>query len=321
MDEIVLAVDLGGTNLRVAAVDASGNVLDGARETTPRDPDPLKIIHAIADLANQCRSRLAERDRVKAIGVAVPATVDIAHSVVNRSPNLPMLNGLSLGPELERLTGLKVVLENDATSAAIGEHWLGASRTAQISICVTLGTGVGGGLIINGEPHRGPDGSAGEIGHICVEPEGHPCGCGSWGCIEQYASATAVVRLAEEALARKEESSLADKHPLTAHDVYDAAAAGDSVAMQVFEVMGSYLGLALAGLINTLNPETIVIAGGLSAAWDAFIDHVRDQIGKRAFHEPAARAKLVRAKLGDDAGILGVARLALLSADRGISER
>lgn len=320
-DKSVLAVDLGGTNLRVAAVDASGTVLDGLREATPHDPDPLKIVHAIADLAKRCRLGLANGDRVASIGVAVPATMDIANGVVNRSPNLPMLNGLSLGPELESLTGLKVVLENDATSAAIGEHWLGASRDAQVSICVTLGTGVGGGLIINGEPHRGPDGTAGEIGHICVEPNGHLCGCGSWGCIEQYASATAVVRLAEEALARNEVSSLATKNRLTAHDVYDAAMAGDGVASRVFQVMGSYLGLALAGLINTLNPETIVIAGGLSAAWDVFIDQVRDEIGKRAFHEPAARAKLVRAELGDDAGILGVARLALISADRGISER
>jgi glucokinase len=116
-------------------------------------------------------------------------------------------------------------------------------------------------------------------------------------------------------------SLLSGKEPLTAHDVYDASMAGDGVALRVFQVMGSYLGLALAGLINTLNPETIVIAGGMSAAWDAFIEHVRDEIAKRAFHVPVARAKLVRAQLGDDAGILGVARLALLSADRGISER
>ena len=320
MDEIALAVDLGGTNLRVAAVDAGGKILHAVRESTPHDPDPSKILQAIADLANQCRAGLASGSEINAVGVAVPATMDIGRGVVHRAPNLPMLDGLCLGSELQRVMGLNVVLENDATSAAIGEHWLGASRDASVSICVTLGTGVGGGLIINGEPHRGPDGTAGEIGHICVEPDGHPCGCGSWGCVEQYASATAVVRIAKELITTCKESSLAHKSALTAHDVYDAAIGGDYVAAQVFQAMGRYLGLSLAGLINTLNPETIVIAGGLSAAWDAFIDHVRDQIGKRAFHEPAARVKLVRAELGDDAGILGVARLALLSSNPGNSE-
>ena len=321
MEKIVLAVDLGGTNLRVASVGAAGKILHFAREATPRDPNPLKIVQAIGDLAGRCIAGLEDGGQVDAIGVAVPATLDVSRGLVYHSPNLPMLNGVDLGTQLERLTGLRVVLENDATSAAIGEHWRGASRDSMLSICVTLGTGVGGGLIINGEPHRGPDGTAGEIGHICVEPNGHPCGCGSWGCIEQYASATAVVRLAKEALERFPGSGLNGLAILTARDVYEAYSNGDVMAAETFRQMGSYLGLALAGLINTLNPETIVIAGGLSAAWDAFVPHVSDQISKRAFHEPAARAKLVRAELGDDAGILGVARLALTSTDRGNSER
>jgi len=313
MGELVLAADLGGTNLRVAAVDGDGQVLHHVRERTPHDPDPMTIVYAIADLAEKCRSEVAGGESIRAIGVAVPAAMDVTQGLVHYAPNLPMLNGMHMAAELERVVGLHVVLENDATSAAIGEHWLGASRDAQVSICVTLGTGVGGGLIINGQPHRGPDGTAGEIGHICLEPDGHPCGCGSWGCLEQYASATAVQRLAKEALATSTTSVLKDSPALTAQDVYQAAVAGDEAAICVFRKMGSYLGLALAGLINTLNPETIVIGGGMSAAWDVFIEYTREQISKRAFHEPAVRVKLVRAELGDDAGILGVARLALSS--------
>src|SRR5205807_135513 len=141
----------------------------------------------------------------------------------------------------------------------------------------TLGTGVGGGIIVDGQPVRGPDGTGGEIGHICVEPNGHPCGCGSWGCVEQYASATAVVRIAGEMI-RVHGSSIDDSCPFTAKNVYDAAQKGDKAALETFRSMAEHLGLALAGLINALNPEAIVFAGGMSAAWDMFIDTTRDQI-------------------------------------------
>jgi glucokinase len=218
---------------------------------------------------------------------------------------------------LEKALGIEVIVENDATAAAIGEHWLGASRGFENSICLTLGTGVGGGIILNTQPLRGPDGTAGEIGHICVDPNGHQCGCGSWGCVEQYASATAVVRIAKE-LSAGSGSTLDTSELVTAKDVYLAAKDGDKVAIETFQQMGQHLGLALAGLINALNPEAIVFAGGMSAAWDMFIDSTRDQIMKRAFREPALRVKLVRAELGDDAGIVGVASLALARVKQGI---
>ena len=320
MGNLVLAADVGGTNLRMAAVDADGNVLHRDRASTPHDSDPTRVIGAIAELANKCRGALKDTGDITAIGVAFPATLDAAKGLIHFAPNLPMLNGIRLSADLEKLLGLNVILENDATSAAIGEHWLGASRGARQSICVTLGTGVGGGLIINDEPYRGPDGTAGEIGHICVEPDGHSCGCGSWGCLEQYSSATAVVRMAKELAAETIDSAVDGKSSLTAADIYGLAAHGDAVAVETYRKMGCYLGVGLAGLINMLNPETIVIAGGMAAAWDLFIEHTRNQIAKRAFREPAARAKLVRAELGDDAGILGVARVAFSTAKQGILE-
>jgi glucokinase len=168
-------------------------------------------------------------------------------------------------------------------------------------------------LIFNGEIYHGVDGSAGEIGHICVEPDGVPCGCGSNGCLEQYASATAIVRIAREMSAEFPGSPLSGLPELTALDLFTAARKGDMLASEAFRSVARYLGIALAGLVNVLNPEMIVIAGGMAAGWELLTDNVRAELEKRAFREPAERAKLVPAKLGDDAGILGAARLAYLS--------
>ena len=205
---------------------------------------------------------------------------------------------------------LPVLLENDANAAALGESWMGAAKGFQNSICVTLGTGVGGGIIIDGEILRGVDGTAGEIGHICVEPFGAPCGCGSRGCLEQYASATAILRLAQENSARYPKSELLHKLGLTSADVYKAGKQGDELALEVFRQMGFYLGLALAGLVNVLNPEAIVIGGGASGGWDLFMRYLQETIRARTFRQPGERAKVLLAKCGDDAGLLGAAKLA-----------
>jgi glucokinase len=313
----VLAVDLGGTNLRMAVVAENGHIEHRERCSTPHLNSPQAIVEAIAGMAELCHKRSSTGERIAILGAAVPAILNLAEEKIDRAPNLPMLDGVPFRLLLQKALGINVILENDATAAAIGEHWLGASRECESSICVTLGTGVGGGIMLDGRPVRGPDGTAGEIGHICVEPNGHPCGCGSWGCIEQYASATAVVRMASELIA-EHGSSLSSTKPFTAKDVYEAAKQGDKAAIATLQRMGSYLGLTLAGLVNSLNPEAIVIAGGMSAAWDMFIDETRGQITKRAFRVPALRVKLVRAELGDDAGILGVASLAHARLKQGI---
>lgn len=302
MHDIVLAADLGGTNLRMAAVGGDGTILHHTKCETPRDVTPDHLINISAGLVAECRAALRSYDRIIRIGFAAPANIT-ADGVLRHLPNLPSLEGMPLRSALSERFGLPVTLENDATAAAVGEHWIGASKDVDDSIMVTLGTGVGGGVIIDGKPLRGVDGTAGKIGHICVEPDGHPCGCGSWGCVEQYASATAIVRLANEA-------GLAAS---TSLQVYEAAMSGDNRAHGVFVTMGSHLGLVLAGLINALNPQMIVVGGGAAAAWDAFISVVTDEIGRRAFSEPAATAKIVRGLLGDDAGILGAAHSAFRS--------
>lgn len=313
MNEIVLAADLGGTNLRIAAVNREGRILHCSRSDTPSTGGANEIVRSILNAVKDCREAGGSDGPIRTVSLALAATVNSADGIVFRSPNLPALNGLHLAETLSKEIGLRVILENDANAAAMGENWLGASKDIDSSICVTIGTGIGGGIILGGGIYRGVDGTAGEIGHICVEPAGEPCGCGSWGCVEQYASATAIVRMTRELENQYPQSLLLNKPGLTSLEVYEAGKSGDRLALEAFRLMGFYLGIGLAGLVNVLNPEMIVIGGGASAGWDLFIDHVREQIQKRAFREPADRATLVRARLGDDAGIMGAARLAFLA--------
>ncbi len=310
MNKVVLACDLGGTNLRMAAVDPNGAILHRTKRDTPKSDRADEVVRTIVESARECSSAVSASAEVVALAAAVPATVNVGKGVLMKAPNLPSLDGFRFVAAVQSELGLRTIIENDATSAALGEAWLGASKGFDNSIMVTLGTGVGGGIIINGQPLRGPDGTAGEIGHICVEPFGAPCGCGARGCVEQYSSATAVVRLTRELESQYANSELQNRPRLTSLDVYHAGKNGDELALEVFRQMGFYLGIALADLVNVLNPEIIVIGGGAAAGWDLFIEYVRDQIRERAFREPAIRANVVRAVLGDDAGILGAARLA-----------
>ncbi len=300
MDKVVLALDLGGTNARFAAVLPNGSILTRMRIRTPKDRGSDHILKMIIDSFRAIRSDVDKNYEAVAVAAAVPAVIRAADGILAELPNLPSLEGVDLGGHLRERLGLKTYLENDATAATIGEHWMGASKGIDNVVGVTLGTGVGGGLIINGLPLRGKDGTAGEIGHVCVEPEGHPCGCGSRGCVEQYASGTAIIRMARE-------SGL---DVASSWDVYELAMKGDEKAREVFATMGKYLGIVFAGLVNVFNPEMFVIGGGVSSGWDLFIDHVEKEVEERAFDAPAKRAQIVRAELGEDAGILGAARVA-----------
>ena len=313
MDEIVLSGDLGGTNLRLAAVDRSGKMLHRTEAHTPRHSNAEKIVEITASLAAECSAKL---DAVpESLVFAVPGPIDAETGRLFNVPNLPELRGSNLRSMLAEKLGIEVQLENDATAAAVGEHWKGASQGCGSSICLTLGTGVGGGIILNGEPLRGPDGTAGEIGHVCVEPLGHPCGCGSRGCLEQYASATAIGRMARELLPEFPASALNQAGDFDAQKIYDLGKAGDALCREAFRRAGMYLGVALAGLINVLNPEAVVIGGGAASGWDLFIEPLKEEIGVRAFREPAERARIVRASLGNDAGIIGAAYLAFARKD------
>ena len=315
--QAVLACDLGGTNLRMAAVGKGGKILHRHKAGTPQGAESAsEIVQAIAEAARSCRASIKETAEIKALAIAAPATVNARAGITLKAPNVPALDNFRLSAAVSgELEDLPVVLENDANAAAIGEQSFGAAHGFENAVAVTLGTGVGGGIIIGGKILRGADGTAGEIGHICVEPQGAPCGCGSRGCVEQYASATGMVRIARELRKQYPESVLVNKAPLTSEEIYRAGKKGDALALEVFRLMGFYLGIALADLVNVLNPDVIVIGGGASAGWDLFIRHVESEIRYRAYLEPALRAKIVRASLGDDGGILGAAHLAFAGLD------
>lgn len=313
-DDYVLAADLGGTNLRTSAVSRDGSVLHQRQVPTPRRAGASAVVSTIVDEAETCISEVGRRPT--AFGLAAAALVDSAGTHVLSSPNLPQLNGLSLTENISDRLGIAVALENDATAAAIGEHWLGASKDVDISICVTLGTGVGGGLIVGGRPFRGTTGTAGEVGHICVEPDGVGCGCGSHGCLEQYTSATAMVRIAKEITAGRPGSKLGMRSDFAAVDVYNAGLEGDQAALETFDRVGRYLGIAFAGLVNVLNPQMIVIGGGGAGAWNLFIDQLREEMSRRAFEHPAKGVTLARSELGNRAGYLGASKVAFDLGDR-----
>lgn len=305
--EIVLAADLGGTNLRMAAIDWQGKILYRTKRETPTGESVEAIVRAIVESAVECRENCREF-RVAAISAAVPGTLD--GGTIETAPNLPALNGFPMVDRLEKEIGVKAILENDANAAAIGESWLGASKNSASSIFITLGTGVGGGIIIDGKILHGFDGRAGEIGHVCVEPFGAPCRCGSIGCVEQYASATAIARLAKTLKPQYPESVLEINEQIKAHEIFEAGIGGDALALEVFRQMGFYLGVAMSSLINILNPEVIAVGGGASAGWELFAPEMEATIQQRAFGGRSERTKIRRGELGDDAGIVGAARLA-----------
>ena len=306
-ESLVFAVDLGGTHLRAALVDDAGRILKQLKQETPKGDSALCIIDALVNAAKQWES---DKLPVVAASIMVPGAVDCDKAVVLQAPNLPSLVNFELKAELERRLGWPVFLENDANAAAVGEMWMGAARGCCDVISVTLGTGVGGGVILDGKLWRGSHGSAGEIGHTTVDPfSGLKCKCGNTGCLELFASATAIVRMTRENLSLFPESTLKSE-PLTAAKVYEAGRNGDELALAVFKRFGMYLGIGLANLINLIDPQIIVISGGAVNGWDLFAPEMYRQVEERAFRTTAQQVKIARAECGDNAGLLGAARLA-----------
>jgi glucokinase len=314
-NQFVCAVDLGGTNLRAAVIDGNGEIHERARFPTPRTDDARDIVSAIASAVTVCSDQAAARaEDVKAISIVVPGSVNPATGLVVNAPNVPAIVDFALTDALESSLQRSVMIENDANAAAVGEMWRGAAQGLRTIVCFTLGTGVGSGVILHGELWRGIDGTGGEIGHTSVDPFGGvKCKCGNVGCLEVYASATALVRIARELLPEHPLSVLhaTGGTDLSAKEIARAAAEHDECALAVFEIMATRLGIGLANVVNTLNPEAIVIAGGVSQAFELFVPRARAEMMRRAFPVPARRCQILKAECGDDAGLLGAAWLAL----------
>jgi glucokinase len=325
MNSYAVGVDLGGTNLRIAAVDESGKLLAKVTLGTEVARGREFVVDELSRSILEMRERFRGAAELCGIGVGVPGLIDSETGRLVESPNLPGWDDYDVKGDIELRVGTTVILENDANVAAVGEQWLGAGRDVQSLCMYTLGTGVGGGLILEGRLWRGWNGMAAELGHCNVEPGGHPCKCGSWGCLEQYASATAVVRLAREALDAGAVGALREEKELSSLAVYECAMRGDTVAKQVFERAGRALGLAIANMVNAMNLPLFVIGGGASSGWDAFAPAMFDEVRKRSYIYANTTAVdgtgvggrkrvtvITRAQLGGDGGLYGAARLPML---------
>lgn len=308
----LIGVDLGGTTIKMAFVNVYGEIVDKWEINTNRAEQGK---HIVTDIAKSIDQKLEEhgqtKDKLLGIGMGAPGPVNGETGLVYEAVNLGWKN-YPLKNLLEVETSLPVVVDNDANIAAIGEMWKGAGDGAKNLICVTLGTGVGGGIIANGQIVHGTNGAGGEIGHITSIPEGGaPCNCGKAGCLETIASATGIARIAKEKLANSGiNSALRQIDNVTAKDVFDAAKAHDELALEIVDYVTFHLGLALANLANGLNPEKIVIGGGVSKAGDLLVEYVWKYFKRFAFPRVAEGATIVIATLGNDAGVIGGAWLA-----------
>ena len=299
MADYSIGVDLGGTNLRAAAISREGKVLakiegraqlSAGRETVIDD-----MVSSITRLRAECGA-----NQLAGVGIGVPGFILIEKGIIIGSNNLPEFEGFEVRDHIEKKLGAPVTLENDANAAALGEKWIGAGRGVDDLVLLTLGTGIGGGIISGGRVLHGFVGMAGEVGHITVVPNGNPCGCGNHGCLEKHASATAITAMAGLL-------HLGDN--LTARQVYDLAMAGSDKAKMVFETMGTALGTALAMLVNIFNFPLYLLSGGVLPAWDFFAPPMFAELKRRSFSYRNTETRIEKATLGNEAGLYGAAYL------------
>lgn len=314
MQDIVIGVDLGGTNIKAGAVSPKGKVLYRTRLSTSAGGGPEAVADEVSEAVRQCRAGVAEgAGRVVGAGIGSPGAMDAEGELVRFAPNLEGFTDVPLRELVEERIGMPCTLDNDANAAALGEQWVGAGAGASSLVMLTLGTGIGGGIVLGGRVWRGFAGAAGEIGHMSIHPEGPPCGCGNRGCIEAFASATAMVRRMKEAIEAGRPTRLTEKaRELTARDIYEAACEGDEAAVENVTMTGRYLGLAIANIMHILNPEVIVMSGGVTAAGEMLIRPIRDEVRRRAMEASRENVRILFASLGEDAGLIGAARSFML---------
>jgi glucokinase len=303
---VLVGIDIGGTNTKLALVDRRGRVLarDMIDTNAPRGPEAL-----FRELGQRIPGLLGARRSALAAGVGCAGLID-ERGRLHASPNLPGWEKKSLGRIARRHLGVNTTVDNDANAAAYGEYKRGCGKNARMLVCVTLGTGVGGGIVSQGRILKGASGYASEIGHMTLHLNGPRCKCGNRGCLEAYLGTDALVRSARGLLAKRKRPLLASGKALTPEVIARAARNGDSLAREVFERAARHLGTALASLVNLLNPDTIAIAGGVAGGFDLMKQSLNEEIVARAFTEPAKAVSVHKAQLGNDAAAVGAALIA-----------
>jgi len=313
----IIGVDLGGTSINVGAVPFDGGTVRGMR-SMPTEPHHGakfvvdRMVRMILDVIRDARREggLSDADFL-GIGLGSPGPLDRASGTVLETPNLGWRN-FPLRDLISNAVGLEAELDNDANAATLGEWWQGAGRGVSSLVGVTLGTGIGGGIVLDGEVYHGASDAAAEIGHMTIDSTGRKCACGNYGCLEVYASGPAIARRAVEGLEAGVNSLLddlveGDRSRITAETVYEAIIAGDEFAVEVMGEAAKFLGTGVANLINVLNPEMVVIAGGVTRAGDYLFNPLRTEVRRRAFRESAESCRIVSGELGDMAGVIGAA--------------
>ncbi len=291
MESLSIGVDLGGTHIRAGLVSETKRVQQRLQRFAQADREPEAVIADIVAMVSDLEDQAGQT--IAAIGCGIPGIVDVDKGIVYQSPHFPKWQDYAVRDALQAELGRPVSIDNDANCHALAEWHCGAGEGAASLIALTLGTGVGGGIIIDGKIHHGTSGFAGELGHMVINPEGPPCNCGGRGCLEMYASATGLSYLA--------------RHDIDAEDLSKQAAAGDDAARQLFVQMGGYLGMGIASLVNVLGIHTIIIGGGVSASWDFFQPALQQEFERRSYRKTVELTQIRRAALGDDAGVIGAA--------------
>jgi len=312
MRKIAIGFDIGGTNLRGALISEDGRIIMRHSVLSEADKGIDFVVKNLAALIK----KTTEGENIAGVGIGIPGIIDSHNGILTQAPNICNVDDYPLRRVLVEKIGEKIpiFIENDANCAAIGEWWIGAGTDVKSLIILTLGTGVGGGIILDGELWSGADGMAGEIGHITIFPDGAKCNCGNFGCLESYASAGAIRRMVKRGLETNLETIIGDKVRNISKEripemAREAAIEGDEFALWIWDEVGKALGIAIANLVNLLNVEMVVIGGGLSNAWDLFAERAKKEAKKRGLRAPLKRVKIMKTVLGDDAGILGAAYL------------
>jgi len=298
--KLAIGIDLGGTNLRAALVSRDGTVIKKKKEPTSK---------TVLDSLFMITGSFFSED-VAGIGLAVAGFIDRESGTMVDSPNIPVLNGINLLNEMQAKFSVPVFIENDANAAALGEKWIGTGKEFSDFVLFTLGTGIGGGIIKDNRLLN----VAAEVGHMTIQAYGEKCFCGNSGCLETCASARAIISKVISALEKGRESMLRQLHggnvyKLTAEDIYRIAREGDSLAREALKDAGRCLGIGIANIINILSPQAVILAGGLTGAWDIYIQEAIKEASKRAFRELFEKVKIIPSLLGDDAGVIGSAGL------------
>ncbi len=311
--DVIVGIDLGGTNIAAGVVAADGSRLLTFR-SRPTEPEEGAdaVLRRMAGTAREAISAATADHpdiRVLGVGIGAPGPLDTTTGVVLLTPNLGWTD-MPIRQRMADALALPTTLDNDANCAVLGEWWQGAAQGCRDVIGLTIGTGVGGGILLNGAIHHGASDCAGEIGHSTIDAHGRRCACGNDGCVEAYAAGPAIARRAAELIASGAESRLAapGTGPLTAQMVYEAAELGDEVAREVVRDTAKYLGAAVANLINIFNPEVVVLCGGVVRAGDSLFLPLRQEVARRAFRPAVAACRIVPGSLGDAAGVYGAAK-------------